>query len=542
LDPQPNGQTLPTAGVVIAGRYLLEARVAEGGMGAIFAARDQRLDRKVAVKMMLDASAQTPGFAERFEREARAASSINHPNCVVVHDSGVDEHGHYLVLEWVEGRTLAELVKEGGPLQLERAAELMAQVCDGLSAAHAHGIVHRDVKPENVMVVPTPTGGELAKLVDFGIARAFDSADAQLTQAGISIGTPLFMSPEQALAEPLDARSDVYSAGATLYYALSGRHPYPGDRAAVMRQVLQAEPPDLPPGLYGHPLAGVVKRSMAKDRAARPQSAAELGRMIRDAVGGVAATRPSVRPAGRSRPWRRVPRRALAIAAQVVVVGAVVIAAVVALRSPPGTGTRFPEIEALLAAGRPADAEDAIDTQLKSSPDDAELMLLKGHARAARGDEGGSRAAYAAAVRARADLGENATLLKNAVEWLRRPLADPTAELWRAIGKAGFPSLREASRSQERTLRWNAIRLRQQLGDPEAPDLVAAYILDLEPARDCGLLRGAAERLRDARDSRALEPLRAARAKLNLIDAICAGPVLDEAIRAVGGGQSSASE
>src|SRR5262245_48648266 len=229
-------------------------------MGAVYSAVDQRLGRKVALKMMLDAAAGTPGFAERFEREAKAASSINHPNCVVVHDYGVDERGHYLVLEWVEGRTLAAVVSAEGPLKPERAVALIAQVCEGLSAAHAHGIIHRDVKPENVMVVPTPSGGELAKLVDFGIARAVDAGgDASLTGVGISIGTPMFMSPEQAMALPLDARSDVYSTAATLYYALSGRQPYLGDQGAVFRQVVNAEPPDLPPALYDHPLALVLR-------------------------------------------------------------------------------------------------------------------------------------------------------------------------------------------------------------------------------------------------------------------------------------------
>ena len=530
----PDAPALPPAGTIVGGRYLLEARVAQGGMGAVYAAVDQRLGRKVALKMMLDAAAGTPGFAERFEREAKAASSINHPNCVVVHDFGVDGHGHYLVLEWVEGRTLSAMVAEGGPLQAERAVELIAQVCEGLGAAHAHGIIHRDVKPENVMVTPTPSGGELAKLVDFGIARAVDGGESQLTGVGISIGTPMFMSPEQAMAEPLDARSDVYSTAATLYYALTGRTPYLGDRMAVFRQVVTAEPPDLPPALQSHPLAPVLRQAMSRDRAARPQSAGELAKAIREAVlasGPTAQSVPHPRSAGR----RKLPllrRRVVALAASAVA-GAALLAAALELMQPPSS--RFQEIEALLAEGRPADAEDAIAERLRSFPDDAELMLLRGHARWARNDEPGARASYAAALRARPDLASNQALQKNSLEWLRRPSPESTLELWRAIGKPGLPLLREASKSPERTLRWNAIRLRQQLGDEEAPDLVAAHIQDLEQAKDCGVLRGAAERLRDARDPRALVPLRAARAKLNLIDALCAGPVLDEAIRTLEG-------
>src|SRR6185295_17078000 len=197
--------------------------------------------------------------------------------------------------------------------------------------------------------------------------------------------------------------------------------------------------------------------------------------------------------------------------------------------------SRYPEIEALLEAGRPADADDAISERLRGSPEDPELLLLRGHARATRSDEPGARAAYLAALKGRPEYADNATMQKNALEWLRRPSPESTLELWRAIGQAGLPSLRSVSANPDRNLRWNAIRLRQQLNDPEAPDLVAAYILDLEPARDCGILRTTAERLRDAKDARALVPLRAARNKLNLIDAICAGPVLDEAIRALEG-------
>jgi len=517
--------TMPSAGVVIAGRYLLGERVAQGGMGAIYAATDQRLGRKVAVKMMLEAAAQMPGFAERFEREAKAASSINHPSVVVVHDYGVDERGTYLVLEWVEGRTLAQLVASEGPLEPERAVALTGQVCEGLGAAHAHGIIHRDVKPENVMVVPTPGGGERAKLVDFGIARPVDGGDgdASLTGVGMTMGTPMFMSPEQAMALPLDARSDVYSTAATLYFALSGRHPYLGDRMAVFRQVVNAEPPDLPPALYDHPLAAVLRRAMAKNRDARPQTAAALAQELRDAVGS-----------GRGMvSLPRIGRRALAVGAAVVVAAAAGVSVAELLWKKPGS--KYPEVAALLEAGRPADAEDAIAERLRSNPDDPELLLFRGHARAARADEAGARAAYAAALKGRPDFAENALMQKNALEWLKRPSPESALELWRAIGQAGLPALREVSASPDRNLRWNAIRLRQQIGDPQAPDLVAAYILDLEPARDCGMLRTTAERLRDAKDARALVPLRAARNKLNLIDAICAGPVLDEAIRALEG-------
>jgi serine/threonine protein kinase len=287
--------TAPEPGTLIGGRYLLEAKVAQGGMGAIYAARDQRLQRKVAVKVMLEAAVRLPGFTQRFEREARTASRLNHPNCVVVHDFGADERGAFLVLEWVDGQSLADLVAAGGPLPPARAADLLAQVCDGLTAAHQAGIVHRDVKPENVMVTRTADG------------RVVDGGEPELTQAGFSLGSPYFMSPEQALAESLT----------------------PGPTCT---------PPE------------------------------------------------------------------------------------------PPCSSRSPQ------------------------------------------------------------------------------------------------------------LRWNALQLRVDLRDPEEPDLVAASIQDLKPASDCPALRAAAERLKAAGDRRALEPLRDARRRLNIIDASCAGPVIDDAIHALEGG------
>jgi len=345
--------------------------------------------------------------------------------------------------------------------------------------------------------------------------------DAHLTGVGMTLGTPMFMSPEQAMALPLDARSDVYSTAATLYFALSGRQPYVGDRMAVFRQVVNAEPPDLPPKLYDHPLAPALRRAMAKDRAARPQTAAALAQELRDAVGS-----------GRGMiSLPRIGRRALAVvAAAVIAVAAGVSVAELARKKP---GGKYPDIEALLEAGRAADADDTIAERLRANPDDPELLLFRGHARAARADEAGARAAYAAALKGRPDFADNALMQKNALEWLKRPSPESALELWRAIGPAGLQSLRDVSASPDRNQRWNAIRLRQQIGDPQAPDLVAAYILDLEPARDCGTLRTTADRLREAKDPRALVPLRAARNKLNFIDAFCAGPALDDAIRAL---------
>lgn len=551
--PDPNA---PEPGTLIGGRYLLEAKVAQGGMGAIYAARDERLGRKVAVKVMLEAAVRTPGFTQRFEREARTASRLSHPNCVVVHDFGTDERGAFLVLEWVEGQSLAGLVKAEGPLPPARAADLLAQVCDGLTAAHQAGIIHRDVKPENVMVTRTADGREVAKLVDFGIARVVDSSgEPELTQAGFSLGSPYFMSPEQALAESLDARSDVYSAGATLFFALAGRRPYLGDRLMVVQQLLRADPPDLPPPVSGHPLEQVLRKAMAKSRDARQPSSAELAREIREVSGSVsgALTAPvsagpaAVAPA--AVPTPAVPRTVSTPRWIRRAGGAAVLAAVLAggtwlLIDKLGPArSAHPDIQRLLEAGELEAAAALIDQRLEEASaeaaTDADLQLLTGHLRSARGDEPGAREAYRAALAIRPELAEDATLQRNALEWLRHPFAEPAMELWQeAIGTRGLPALRAASSDPERPLRKSALQLREALGDPEKPDLVAAALLDLKPATDCPVLRGAAERLAAAGDPRGLEPLREARQRLNIIDAICAGPVIDDAIRTLEGGAS----
>ena len=293
LHAGPLASTLPQPGTSFGNRYTLEALVNQGGMGAIYAARDERLGRKVAVKVMLDSVIRMPGSAERFEREARVAATINHPNCVAVYDYGRDDNGYFLVLEWVEGQTLADLVTRSGPLEPKRAAHLMAQVCDGLSAIHALGFVHRDVKPQNIMVTRNANGDEQVKLLDFGIVGAIGGGDARLTQPGFSLGSPQYMAPEQALVEPADATSDVYSAGATLFFVLSGRPPYLGDSLSVMQQLLHAEPPDAPVALLDYPLAAVAKQAMAKCRAMRPPGAAEFGKMIREAAASRTTNRSS---------------------------------------------------------------------------------------------------------------------------------------------------------------------------------------------------------------------------------------------------------
>lgn len=266
-------------------RYELAERLGTGGMAEVFLGRDRVLGRTVAVKTLLDQHAGDPHFIERFRREAQNAASLNHPNVVSVYDTGSDNGTQYIVMEFVEGRTLRELIREEGPLLPERAAEIAAEVCAGLSFAHSHGIVHRDVKPANIMI----TSSGAVKVADFGIARAV-SGDT-VTQTAMVLGTAQYFSPEQAQSAPVDARSDIYSLGVVLYEMLTRQVPFTGSSPVAIAYKHVKEPPMLPsrlnPDIPGG-LEAIVLKALAKNPSNRYQSAEEmqqdLGRFLHGQV------------------------------------------------------------------------------------------------------------------------------------------------------------------------------------------------------------------------------------------------------------------
>src|SRR5213595_3874233 len=228
---------------LLGGRYELDGIVGRGGMAEVYRARDLRLDRIVAVKTLREDLARDQTFQARFRREAQSAASLNHPSIVAVYDTGEETAGGaaapYIVMEYVEGRTLRQVLEAEGRLMPQRALELTAQVCAALDQAHRAGIVHRDVKPGNVML--TPSGD--VKVMDFGIARAVTGTGATMTQTAAVIGTAHYLSPEQARGEHVDARSDVYSTGCLLYELLTGGPPFSGDSAvAVAYQHVREDP------------------------------------------------------------------------------------------------------------------------------------------------------------------------------------------------------------------------------------------------------------------------------------------------------------
>ncbi len=271
---------------MIAGRYELEREIGRGGMGAVWLAQDRVLGRAVAIKRIGMAPGAGVSDLVRAEREARLAARLNHAHVVHVFDLVTDGDGEWLVMEYVEGRTLAEMVRSDGPLGNETAARLLGQTADALTAAHAAGIVHRDVKPSNILVGPT---GEV-KLSDFGIARA--EADTTLTQTGLVTGSPAYLSPEVASGEAATPASDVWSLGASLYHALSGRPPYEvGDNLmGALYRIVHEEPPQLPQAGW---LAPVLAATLTRDPGDRWPMARVRDVLAAGASDGTATIRPA---------------------------------------------------------------------------------------------------------------------------------------------------------------------------------------------------------------------------------------------------------
>ncbi|GAA1786034.1 hypothetical protein GCM10009682_05140 [Luedemannella flava] len=271
-------------GTVLGGRYRLEERIASGGMGDVWRAVDDVLGRTVAVKVLLPALLEEPGFGERFRGEARTMATINHSGVVDIYDySSESAVGSYLVMEYVDGDALSRTLSRVGRLTPARTMALVAQAAEALHAAHVKGVVHRDVKPGNLLVRPNGT----LVLTDFGIARAVGAA--QLTAAGSVLGTAAYISPEQAMGQQATPLSDIYALGIVAYQCLSGRRPFEGDNPLeiAMRHVREVPPP-LPPDIP-MPVRVIVERAIAKEPTARWPDAAAFASVARRAAATLAA-------------------------------------------------------------------------------------------------------------------------------------------------------------------------------------------------------------------------------------------------------------
>ncbi len=280
------------SGTTIANRYELGDRLGSGGMSTVYRAVDRVLERTVAVKVLAEHLSDDEKFVARFRREALAVAKLVHPNIVQVYDTGVDAGRHFIVMEYVEGRSGAQLLQRDGALEPATAVEIAAQACAGLEYAHRMGIIHRDVKPGNLMVIGGPAGGPpemTVKLADFGIARAAEQT--RLTQVGSVVGTAAYLSPEQSRGEEATPISDVYSLGVVTYQLLTARLPYEGNSLAELAIRRENERP-LPPTSYDkdipESLSAAVLRALENEPEERYVDALAYGAALRAGLAGIA--------------------------------------------------------------------------------------------------------------------------------------------------------------------------------------------------------------------------------------------------------------
>jgi serine/threonine protein kinase len=320
LTPKPLEEGSRMVGALLSGRYQIKRLCGEGGMGRVYEAEHIEIGKRVAIKVLHPAYSRTPDLVERFRREARAASRIEHPNVVNVTDFGTTLDGSlFFVMEYIEGIELGLLIHREGPLAALRVLHITEQVCEALQAAHDVGVIHRDLKPENILLLGqgganrSSTSGtnpgvdlreasEFVKVLDFGIAKTADIEDQpkrgkRLTRPGVAMGTPEYMAPEQAAGHPADPRSDIYAVGSIMYEMLSGKAPYEGDNVMEVLHKKANEPPppldELRPGVPPAMVA-LVERAMARSPDDRPQSMADMAYEIRSIENALLTTPPPV--------------------------------------------------------------------------------------------------------------------------------------------------------------------------------------------------------------------------------------------------------
>ncbi|MFM7064363.1 MAG: Stk1 family PASTA domain-containing Ser/Thr kinase, partial [Actinomycetes bacterium] len=299
---------------VLGNRYEITKAIARGGMARVYLARDRSLDRPVAVKELVPEFAADESFVERFRREAQAAANLTHPNIVGVYDWGTQDSTYFIIMEFVDGPVLSKVLRDEGPLHPRRAAELASEVAAALGFAHSRGVVHRDVKPGNVIL----TSSGQAKVTDFGIARAMSAPEENLTQAGSVMGTATYFSPEQAQGLPVDQRSDLYSLGVVLFEMVTGRTPFTGETPlAIAYKHVQDQPPAPSTLVSGLPtgLEAVIMKLLRKRPEDRYATAEELRADLRRFLSGQATLAEQERAAAVGTPTSAVAATAGAVAA-----------------------------------------------------------------------------------------------------------------------------------------------------------------------------------------------------------------------------------
>ncbi len=525
-------------GNVVDGRYKIVELIGTGGMGRVYRAEQVRLQRSVAVKVLHRAYSATPEGQRRFEREAIALARLDHPNCVDVQDLGqLPDGSMYLVMSYLHGVLLGDAL-EDSTFSIPRALHIARHILSGLAHAHKAGIVHRDVKPDNVMLVHHEGDPDFAKLFDFGIVKvaSIDGPSAQnLTMLGQRFGTPAYMSPEQSLGRPVDARADLYALTVVLYELLVGRRPFvAADEEGLLVMHAAKAPPTLaenaPDREFPEALEALVRRGLAKSPDDRYTTADVYLAALDDCAAGIgalsaAAARPVTRetlpqaPPSRARLLARRAlrsRRAWAIVAALFVVGGGAFAAYRALQPNYAAHART-----LLASGRPQEAAAYLQERLKDIADDAKAQLQLGHAYAAirRYDE--ALVAYERVRSLDRSLVDDRAMRTNlmlmlddernetatgAARFLIQLLDDngARARVVELAARATTPAHRAAMRD-----------LAESLGLSARVDLETSYRLDLEQGATCIDRQQAVAKLRALRDGSATAALQKARTRKN---------------------------
>ncbi len=293
----PPGPSDPLVGKILAERFEIMERIGDGGTGVVYKAKQLSVDRIIAVKVLGAHVSTDPQWMKRFHNEARAACKLEHPNTVRVMDFGQTREGLlFIAMEYLHGRSLRTEIERVGRMPPARALQIVAQISASLSEAHSQGIIHRDIKPDNVFLVDLKGATDMVKVLDFSVAK-LDTPDAQLTRAGVVFGTPAYMSPEQGRGIPLGPTSDIYAVGIVMYEMLSGRPPF---EAAIPTEVVMMHLRNAPPPLQGVPprVAQLVMSTLDKDPARRPQHAGDLEQACQQLVVELSGVMPSM--AGRS--------------------------------------------------------------------------------------------------------------------------------------------------------------------------------------------------------------------------------------------------
>ena len=547
----------PHAGRVIGGRYRLLDRIGAGGMGAVYRAEHTLMKKTVAVKLLHGELGRQDEMVRRFEREAQSASRLNHPNIISVTDFGRADTGElYLVMEYLAGRSLGDAIQEARYLSVERALALARQILGALAHAHAQGVVHRDLKPPNVMLTPATdgSGAEVVKILDFGVAKM--TRDLQpgehLTQAAMVFGTPSYMSPEQATGQEADHRSDLYSCGVILYEMLTGQRPFQANDLVKILAMQVTTPP--PPFAVAAPevrlpaaVEAAVMRALEKDRERRyPDAAAFAGALagleLATVPSAVAAAALSgarrlwarVRAAGRElhARYQRLPadlRRWSPIAGVIGVVLLLVIVPSLCLRAsrvtapppPPRPVTAavqapLQQADDALTTGRLAEARARLLQLLSRHPKEARVRFLLGHLEFVEKKPAAALVAYGQALELDPGLRGDAALLLNVRALLadrdKRVALSALALMGDRIGAPARQDLVQIASGDRRSeLRAAARAACEKVGCGAQLDLVDSYSLDLAQARSCEEKREAVRALAATGDRRAAEPLRKAR-------------------------------